>query len=211
MVVSDGFSVYDHRTVRMFDPDSKELTRRPLHEGDVAPMWTYLDWMMSPGSNSAASMLQKHLTVLSHDSSDYPVSLDEERRFFSDTSRKQLSEIFADVIQTPITRNGLDLEQIRQGSFFTRGGKQRVGGPSSYATAGSLIQFSVKMEQGQLVDDWSSLELKRLLYITERRIRYGSSGALRSSALYFKSGSLYSWRKRKASPARSITVTNATI
>ena len=48
------------------------------------------------------------------------------------------------------------------------------------------------MEQGQLVDDWSSLELKHLLYITERRIRYGSSGALRSSALYFKSGSLYS-------------------
>ena len=137
-------------------------------------------------------MLQKHLTVLSHDSSDYPVSLDEERRFFSDTSRKQLSEIFADVIQTPITRNGLDLERIPQGSFFTRGGKQRVDGPSSYASARSLIQFLVKMEQGQLVDDWSSLELKRLLYITERRIRYGSSGALRSSALYFKSGSLYS-------------------
>jgi hypothetical protein len=48
------------------------------------------------------------------------------------------------------------------------------------------------MEQGKLVDTWSSLEIKRLLYITERRIRYGSSGALRSSAVYFKSGSLYS-------------------
>ena len=93
MIVSDGFSVYDHRTVRMFDPDSKELTRRPLHEGDVAPMWTYLDWMMSPSSNSAAGMLQKHLILLSHYGSDYPVSLDEERRFFSDTPRKQLSEI----------------------------------------------------------------------------------------------------------------------
>ena len=30
------------------------------------------------------------------------------------------------------------------------------------------------------------------MYITERRIRYGSSGALRPSAVYFKSGSLYS-------------------
>ena len=48
------------------------------------------------------------------------------------------------------------------------------------------------MEQGKLVDAFSSLEIKRLLYITERRIRYGSSGVLRSSAVYFKSGSLYS-------------------
>ena len=54
------------------------------------------------------------------------------------------------------------------------------------------MRFLVAMEQGALVDKWSSLELKRLLYVTERRIRYGSSGALRSSAVYFKSGSLYS-------------------
>ena len=50
----------------------------------------------------------------------------------------------------------------------------------------------VKMEQGKLVDVFSSREIKRLLYVTERRIRYASSGALRKSAVYFKSGSLYS-------------------
>ena len=53
-------------------------------------------------------------------------------------------------------------------------------------------QHTVLLEQGKLVDEWSSLEIKRLLYITERRIRYGSSGALWPSAVYFKSGSLYS-------------------
>jgi hypothetical protein len=163
MIVADGFSVYDHHSVRMFDAQTETLTRRPLHEGDTASMWTYLDWMMSPSSNSAAGMLQKHLILLSHYGTAYPVSRDEERRFFKDTPRKQLSEIFADAIQTPITRNNLDLEQIRQGSFFTRGGKQRVDGPSSYATPRSLIQLLVKMEQGQLVDEWSSLELKRLM------------------------------------------------
>jgi hypothetical protein len=42
------------------------------------------------------------------------------------------------------------------------------------------------------VDEFSSREIKRLMYITERRIRYGSSGALWPSAVYFKSGSLYS-------------------
>ncbi|HXV37141.1 MAG TPA: peptidoglycan-binding domain-containing protein, partial [Myxococcota bacterium] len=43
-----------------------------------------------------------------------------------------------------------------------------------------------------LVDTWSSRELKQLMYVTERRIRYGSAGVLQPAALYFKSGSLYS-------------------
>jgi len=54
------------------------------------------------------------------------------------------------------------------------------------------IKRVVVLEQGKLVDEWSSREIKRLMYITERRIRYGSSGALWPSAVYFKSGSLYS-------------------
>jgi hypothetical protein len=47
------------------------------------------------------------------------------------------------------------------------------------------------MEQGRLVDAWSSRQLKRLLYMTERRIRYASAAALQDAAVYFKSGSLY--------------------
>ena len=41
------------------------------------------------------------------------------------------------------------------------------------------------------MDQWSSLEIKRLLYMTARRIRYASSPALSDAAVYFKSGSLY--------------------
>ena len=48
------------------------------------------------------------------------------------------------------------------------------------------------MEQGRLVDVFSSREIKRLLYMTERHIRYASAPALGDSAVYFKSGSLYS-------------------
>jgi hypothetical protein len=81
---------------------------------------------------------------------------------------------------------------LRQGSFFTHQGKRHVPGTSSYATPRELVKYMLKMEQGKLVDEWSSLEIKRLLYITERRIRYASSGSLRPSAVYFKSGSLYS-------------------
>jgi hypothetical protein len=47
------------------------------------------------------------------------------------------------------------------------------------------------MEQGKLVDPWSSLEMKRLLYLTDIRIRYAAEPTLDTSAVYFKSGSLY--------------------
>jgi len=63
------------------------------------------------------------------------------------------------------------------------------GGGNSYATARSLLEYLLLMEQGMLVDEWSSLQLKKLLYVTERRIRYASSPALRNAAVYSKSGS----------------------
>jgi hypothetical protein len=42
------------------------------------------------------------------------------------------------------------------------------------------------------VDEWSSDEAKRLLYTTQRRIRYASHPVLNDAAVYFKSGSYYS-------------------
>jgi hypothetical protein len=49
----------------------------------------------------------------------------------------------------------------------------------------------VAMERGKVVDRESSLEIKRLMYMTERRIRYATAGSLSKAAVYFKSGSLY--------------------
>ena len=192
VITADIFSVYDHHTVRLYNPETRKLVRRPIQEGDQASLWTYLDWMMSPSSNSAAGMCQKHLILMAHYGKDYPVSPEEEKRFFQQTKSKELGEIFARAIQDPVTRNGLKLDALRQGSFLTHEGKKRVPGESSHATPRELMQFLLKMEQGKLVDPWSSREIKRLLYITERRIRYASAGALRKSAVYFKSGSLYS-------------------
>jgi hypothetical protein len=53
------------------------------------------------------------------------------------------------------------------------------------------MRYLLRMEQGRLVDEFSSREIKRLLYVTERRIRYASSPALAEAAVYFKSGSLW--------------------
>lgn len=192
IITADDFSVYDHHTVPKFDPATGKAWRAPIHKGDQASMWIYLDWMMSPSSNSAAGMLQKQLILLKQYGKAYPPSEEESARFFKETPKKELSAIFEEMIQTPVTRNGMDLAAMRQGSFFTRQGKIRVPGTNSYATPRELIRFMLLMEQGKLVDEWSSREIKRLLYITERRIRYASSGTLRPAAVYFKSGSLYS-------------------
>jgi hypothetical protein len=82
--------------------------------------------------------------------------------------------------------------QLQQGKFFTRSGKRLAPGFSSRVTVRELCRFMLRMEQGRLVDEFSSRELKRLLYLTEGRIRYAASPALYNAALYFKSGSLYS-------------------
>jgi hypothetical protein len=53
------------------------------------------------------------------------------------------------------------------------------------------MRFLVRLEQGRIVDEASSREIKRLLYMTQRRIRFASSPALVDAAVYFKSGSLF--------------------
>ena len=145
VVTADVFSVYDHHTVPFWDEATQKYTRRPLKEGDRGTLYTYLDWMMSPSSNSAAGMMQKELILLTHFGDRYPVSQAESDAFFADTPKADLGEIFERAIQEPITRNGLDLDSLRQGSFFTREGKKRVPGTTSYATPRSLMQFMLKI------------------------------------------------------------------
>ena len=57
------------------------------------------------------------------------------------------------------------------------------------------MRYLLRLEQGRLVDTFSSREIKRLIYVTERRIRYASSPALANAAVYFKSGSLFECAK----------------
>jgi hypothetical protein len=198
VVTADGFSHTDHHTIRLFDVAAKKLTRRTLRDGDRGSLWEYLDWALSASSNSAAAMVMREVMLLRQYGRDYPPPEAEIQRFFRETPRQELTELFRRSFYEPVTRNGLDLELLRQGSFFTAEGKRRVPGPgSSYGTARELMKYILRMEQGRLVDEFSSREIKRLLYMTERRIRYASSPALRDAAVYFKSGSLYECRKEE--------------
>ena len=192
VITADDFAHRDHHTVRFFDVEANTLTRRTIQDGDQGSLWEYLDWMLSVSSNSAAAMVMREAMLLRHFGKDYPVSEERIHAFFRETPRGELTRLFQQTFWEPVTRNGLDLDQIRQGSFFTAQGKKNVaGGGNSYATARSLMQYMLLMEEGRLVDEWSSRQLKRLLYMTERRIRYASAPALKDAAVYFKSGSLY--------------------
>ncbi len=193
IITADEFIQKDHHEVRIWNPATGALDLRRLQEGDRGSLWEYLDWTLSISSNAAASMVMKNAMLLKYFGRDYPVSNDEADRLFKETARKQLRELYEQTFLVPFTRNGLDLQSFRQGSFFTRYGKQQVPtGYNSYGTARELMRLLLLMEQGRLVDIFSSREIKRLLYVTERRIRYASSPALDDSAVYFKSGSLYS-------------------
>jgi hypothetical protein len=59
------------------------------------------------------------------------------------------------------------------------------------------MKFLFALEQGRVVDQRSSIEIKRLMYMTDRRIRYASAKELNDAAVYFKSGSLYKCDREK--------------
>jgi acid stress-induced BolA-like protein IbaG/YrbA len=198
VITADDFAHSDHHTVRFFDVENRTLVRRTIQDGDQGSLWEYLDWMLSVSSNSAAAMVMREAMLLRHFGTAYPVSEEKIHDFFSETPRGELTGLFQQTFWEPVVSNGLNLDEIRQGSFFTAQGKRNVnGGGNSYATAASLMQFMLMLEEGRLVDEWSSRQLKRLLYMTERRIRYASAPALNEAAVYFKSGSLYKCKEEE--------------
>ncbi len=194
-VVADEFILSDHHKIPLWEPGDNRIRYRSLQKGDSANLYTYLDWMFSASSNAAAAMNQRELLLIKRFGQAYPLEAAAIDAFFQETPKGELSALLSEALHRPADRNGLDSEDLRQGGFFTWRGKQKVPGKNSYANARSLMDYLVKMEKGTLVDEFSSRELKRFLYMTQRRIRYASSPALRESAVYFKSGSLYKCRE----------------
>lgn len=193
LVTADNFIITDSHKVPFWQQDQKRIYKRRLQRGDTASLWTYLDWMLSPSSNAAASMVLKQLISLEYFGEGYPASKEEEKALFR-SSPSELGAILRQALDDGVRASGLDPQLLRQGGFFTSGGKQRVPGGGSTATPRELLKFLFNLEKGLVIDPFSSREIKRLIYMTERRIRYASSPALNDAAVYFKSGSLYRCR-----------------
>ncbi len=191
-VAAGGWIHTDTHDVPVFDPDTGAFALRPVIETDHFSLYEWLDHMLSASANSAASVVWKELLLMRHFIADYPPTADQERQFFDETPKTALRDMAMSVVNDPLRAIGIAQPQWQLGSFFTAAGKHRVPpGGKSVATPEGLMLFLVALEQGRVVDPWSSLELKRLMYMTAKRIRYASSPALTDAAIYYKSGSLY--------------------
>ncbi len=191
LVVADKWIYTDHHKVPLFNPETRKVGFRPIKEGDLFSLYEWMDHMLSASANSAASTVWKEVMLMRKFGHDYPPSKAMEEAFFKETPPKELQKIALSVVNDPLRELGIAEKDWRLGSFFTRTGKQIVPRAGSHATPLGLILFLMRLEQGKVVDVWSSLELKRLLYMTEKRIRFASAPRLAKSAVYFKSGSLY--------------------
>lgn len=195
MITADEYANYDHHEVPLFDVDARELDYRKLRVGDTGNLYEWLDWMFSASSNSAASMVMQQATLLKHFGALYPRGDEAHAAWLEQTGHHDEGAVTVAALTDGLTAHGFDTARIRQGSYFTRGGKRAAAGVTSYATPRELVRLLGMIEAGCLIDDWSSRELKRLMYMTQRRIRYASHPALHDSAVYFKSGSLYSCKE----------------
>ena len=200
-VTADRFIKRDTHQVPFWEKGQKEVSYRELRIGDKASLWTFMDWMLSASSNAAASMVVKNAILLNHFGKRYPV----------DDKKKSLTQIFQRSMTEGLKKSGINTEKFRQGSFFTRGGKNAVPGFGSRATARELMRYLLYLEQGRIIDVFSSREIKRLLYMTQGRIRYASHAVLDKSALYFKSGSIYRCYTDKKKPCKKYQGTKLNI
>jgi hypothetical protein len=191
MVTADRFILRDGKTVPIYSDGDPAVVHRALQIGDRFNLWEWADHMLSQSSNAAGSVVWKQVMLLRKFGTRYPVKPEEEDAFFRGTPKPELSRLALEAIEDPLKAAGLDTGRLRLGTFFTRGASAVVPGTASYGTPNELLRWLIKMEQGKLVDPWSSLELKKLLYFVRPRYRYASAPALNQAAVFFKSGSLF--------------------
>lgn len=194
-IIADHFIISDSHEVPFWLRDEERIKFRPIQIGDKANLWSYLDWMLSASSNAAASIVIKETLALKHFGKRYPPTLEEKNHFFARTNKRELSSLLISILTNTVKRNNLNIGELSQGGFFTRTARSAIPGSSSRASTKELLKYLVLLEEGKLVDKFSSLEIKKLLYMTQKRIRYASSPALSPAAVYYKSGSLYSCKQ----------------
>jgi len=195
-VKSGPWGVPNHHTVPFYDIEADKYSNRKIVPADEFTLYEWLDHMMSKSSNAAASILMRE-AILVHVLDRYYdcASQAEMDAVFEDTDKSILADLSEDIMNCPLRELGINENEWRLGGFFTRGAEPfvpRQGG--SIGTTRGLMKYMVALEQGKIVDERVSLEIKRLMYLTDRRIRYAASASIADDAVYFKSGSLYSFK-----------------
>lgn len=190
-VAADGWAMPNHHEVPVIkDEEATRVSIRRVHTGDAFSLWEWMDHALSPSSNASASMLWREATLMHLMGEEYPPAEYGEalyRRWDRDTWTAAAFE----TLRAPIVAAGLDPDAFYLRMFFTKGANRYIKAESSRASPLGIAAWMVKVEQGKMVDAWASAELKKMLYLTRRRVRYLYTKALDEHAAYFKSGSLF--------------------
>ncbi|MDX1363100.1 MAG: serine hydrolase [Arenibacter latericius] len=201
-VKSGVWGLTDSHTVPIFNVETHKLIKRQVVASDVFTLFEWADHMLSVSNNGAASIVWREALLMAAFGQAYPELTQEEAdTYFNTTPRKELTDLSNDIVNLPLRNLNISSDEWRLGSFFTSGANKYVGdkGGSIGSTLG-LMKFLIQLEQGNVIDEASSLEMKRLMYMTDRRIRYAQSPSLKEAAVYFKSGSLYQCNKTSGEP-----------
>ena len=204
-VTSRYWGTGDHHTIPVYDIEKDKLTKRQVIASDEFSLYEWLDHMVSVSNNGAASVMYREAMLMAAFGQDY-FFLDAEKaeNYFKETSRDSLTNLANSVVNEPLRKLGIKEDEWKLGGMFTRPAGKYVGRKGgSIGTPKGLMKFLVQLEQGNVVDKESSLEMKRLLYLTDRRIRYAKSPRLDSAAVYFKSGSYYKCDREKNPDCKS--------
>jgi len=198
-VKSGVWGLTDEHTIPIFNIEKNTLVKRQVIASDVFSLYEWADHMLSVSNNGAASIVWREALLMAAFGEKYPEMTQEDAdTYFKETPKKELRDLSNDVVNLPLRDLGITSDEWRLGSFFTRGANTYVGDKGgSIGSPQGLMKFLVQLEQGTVIDEASSLEMKRLMYMTDRRIRYAQSPALKDAAVYFKSGSLYKCDRSK--------------
>ncbi|WP_179020245.1 serine hydrolase [Winogradskyella forsetii] len=189
----------DEHTIPIYNIETQKLVKRQVIASDVFTLFEWADHMLSVSNNGAASIVWREVLLMQIFGDKYPALTQEEAdAYFKTANRKELTDLGNDVVNLPLRDLGITKDEWRLGSFFTKGANTYVGDKDgSIGSPLGMMKFLIQLEQGNVVDESSSLEMKRLMYMTDRRIRYAQSPALQDAAVYFKSGSLYKCDRSK--------------
>ena len=198
-VIAGAWGLTDSHTVPIYNIETQKLLKRQVIASDVFTLFEWADHMMSVSNNGAASIVWREALLMKVFGDKYPeITQEEADAYFKDTPRKEITDLSNDVVNLPLRELGITSDEWRLGSFFTSGANKYVGDKGgSIGSPLGLMKFLIQLEQGNVIDEASSLEMKRLMYMTDRRIRYAQSPALKEAAVYFKSGSLYKCDRTK--------------
>ncbi len=149
----------DEHTIPIYNIETNKLVKRQVIASDVFTLFEWADHMMSVSNNGAASILWREVLLMAAFGDKYPdLTQEDADAYFKNTPRKELTDLGNDVVNLPLRDLGITHDEWRLGSFFTRGANTYVGDKGgSIGTPLGLMKFLIQLEQGNVIDEQSSL------------------------------------------------------